>query len=156
MNEELDRMKTCHFWSHDFFKSDKKRKFYSIIRTYTNLQNFFWLCVPFILVIVNGSFVHLKFLFNTEWPIVFKVIYNLNWFTITFTGYLVGSAHVSYYVYNMLHHYLQIVVLAEYLQQEFKRVNQMLVKREIYPGAYQKIMKEVLIQCIKQHELLIR
>lgn len=83
------------------------------------------------------------YVYNENWPFLVNFIVIINSYFLLLFGHYVAISHECFYAHSILHGYFQIKTVSVYLQKEFRKYKN-----------NQKQIENVLLCCIKQHEIL--
>lgn len=148
---EINQFRIDYFWNNNFIHTHEKLN--RIVTTYVYLQWCLWFTAITTNIGVWTSNYFPQILYANS-SIFMKILLRLfAYFCFTF-GYYVALTHESYYVYIILHGYLQIYTLKAYLQQEFRRYENFDLNTQINSYRYQSLIEGVFLRCIKQHKII--
>lgn len=144
------------FWKNDCLTPHEKRTCERDMKSFVYLHFLVWFFLFLLTVLVALIMSFPKFVYNSEWPFYLIVIAQLLFLWFHITGYYLGTTHVCYYSYVILHGYYQMKVLIGYLRVEFEKQKKRKMKDKVYCEKYQAISENILIRCIKQHQELTK
>lgn len=142
--EKLLMIKTEQFWSYESLTPKEKRCFYSEMKLFVLLNSLLWLFTLIIIIIVIMTrFVYAKFIFNENWPFVYKIIFKICFSVFAMFGYITGNAVECYYVYVLLNNYFQIKLVIVFMRSGMAQ-----------EGLRQNSVRKILKRTIRQFQRL--
>lgn len=156
--KELKQTRIKYFWTNKFVTFRQRRILSTIVKYFTGLHIVLWCCVIIVTAVSNTVLnVYPQFFFYNEtwrsyylWP----KIYRFAAFLFSVWGYYIGISHLCYFIYNILHLCLQMVILRMYICNEMRRFHRMKLTNEIGEDQYQLKIREIFIRGVTQYTML--
>lgn len=147
---EMDTIRKEKFWSSDFLAN-----FTDKVKLFTYAQNILCCVLPLIIgLALTDSIALPKFIIRDTWPWWTQLIYKANFIFLAELGFYIGAVFLSYYNYGILHCYFQMMLLRVYIKQQMGSYRSIHVKHKFYSKLYQKEVRDILLQSIKQYSAI--
>lgn len=151
----LNRIRSDFFWTNEICTLREGKEFSRTLKIFNCLQTYLWWCsMLLIFVMTTTFFTYSKLPYDPSWPYSLSYIYTICFLIANATGYYIDFTRESFFSHAVLHGYFQMKVLISYLRVKFLRYKKMTLEEKIFSEVYQSRTKEILVRCIKHHQIL--
>lgn len=144
-----------YFWDNNFLNKHEKREYNRIVKISIFLQYISWVAILLFVIAIFTAQYFPRIIYNEHWPKSTKLVVKTVAYLYTFIAYYMAITHVCFYVYTILHGYLQMKTLKAYLRHEFREYEKIDLNKKMYSYKYQSLVGGAFLRCIKQHKRVV-